>query len=98
MTQSEIRATIRRWESSGLSMRAFTESEGISYSTFRAWRRRVGRRESADLVPVDVLVDDEPRARADAIEIRTPDGFVARIPRDLEEDQLRVVLGVLVGC
>jgi len=93
---AEMRAIVRRWEASGLSMKAFAEDEDIAYSTFLYWRRRLDE-EEADLVPVSVVAD----AAADDgrhIEIRTPEGLVVKVPRDLEEDHFRRVVGVLSGC
>lgn len=46
MTREEHRAfrgnQIARWQSSGLTQRAFCEREGISLKSFQRWRRRLG--------------------------------------------------------
>jgi transposase-like protein len=37
----EMRELLSRWESSGVTQRAFAEQEGVPYSTLVYWRRRL---------------------------------------------------------
>src|SRR6266478_7502922 len=57
------RAMLRRWHSSGLSVRAFCEEHGLAVPTFYAWRRTLAERKAAvGFVPVRVIPEPEPQA------------------------------------
>jgi transposase-like protein len=72
------RAMLRRWHSSGLSVRAFCDEHGIAVPTFYAWRRTLAERKAAArFVPVQVIPEPKPQTTA------------AGLPSSLE-----VVLGV----
>ena len=59
------RAMLRRWHSSGLSVRAFCEEHGLAVPSFYAWRRTLAQRDSAvGFVPVQVIPEPEPRTPA----------------------------------
>lgn len=100
---AEMRRLIRRWESSGLSQRAFAEQEGVSYSAFQYWRRRL-QDDQADppkepgihLAPVRVVAGG-PRGSV-AFELRTARGLTLSVPAGFDEDELRRLLDVLTGC
>ncbi len=98
----EMRRVLRRWERSELTMKAFAESEGIPYSTFIYWKRRLSS--VPRLVPVQI-VDDERAVDDDGelelgepIVISTRSGLVVRVPRDIEEHALARLVGVLARC
>jgi len=106
MSRAErMQELITRWESSGLSQRAFAKQEGISYSRLLYWRRRLAsrRRESARtgdepvrLDPVRIVPD--PARVATAFELRTARGLSIAVPTGFDEDELRRLLEVVTGC
>jgi len=72
---AEMAALIERWEASGQTQRAFAEQEGVTYSAFQYWRRRLQRsaretrraaRTAAPSSPVELapvrIVPDSPAA------------------------------------
>jgi transposase len=65
------RRTVRQWQKSGLSVRAFCSQEGLSEPSLYAWRRTLKQRdaEAMALVPVRVVSEPEPAAAdpADAV-------------------------------
>ena len=99
----EMQDLIRRWEGSGLAQRAFAEREGVSYSAFQYWRRRVlrsgssARRPAAaaslELAPVRVVPDRAPRAAG--FELRTPSGHAVSVPAGVDGAELARLLDVL---
>lgn len=103
----EMEDLIRRWESSGLSQRAFAAREGVSYSTFQHWRRRLGgsratsKKASSTTTPVTLdaiaVIDDAP-SQVSPFEIRTSSGTSVIVPSDFDESCLRRLLGVLSSC
>ena len=102
------RRVLQEQPSSGLTIQAFCEQEGVSDASFYAWRRRLAKRESRSrgddeepprLVPVTVVPPgaNGGRPRDDSlIEIVTPDGFKLRVDRSVAPadigELLRVVL------
>src|SRR4030081_112081 len=59
------RAMLRRWHSSGLSVRAFCEVHVPAVQSFYTWRRALAQRDSAvGFVAVQVLPEPEPRTTA----------------------------------
>lgn len=105
-----MRDLIRRWESSGLSQRAFAEQEGVTSSTFQYWRRRVlrerGRKARSErarpvpLSPVRIIPDAAraPESSSPAFELRTPGGLAVRVPVGFDERELVRLLEVVAGC
>lgn len=106
---AEMAALIERWEESGLSQRVFAEQEGVAYSAFQYWRRRLlelsrkktrGERAApVQLSPVRII-PDAPRATpsAGAFELRTPTGLAVSVPVGFDERELRRLLETVSGC
>ncbi len=107
----EMQDLITRWEASDLTQRAFTEREGVAYSAFQYWRRRLRqapqapqatkRRERAapvQLSPVRIIPDPRPARATAAFELRTPHGLTLSVPAGFDEDALRRLLDVLAAC
>ncbi|QDU89503.1 hypothetical protein Pla175_28950 [Pirellulimonas nuda] len=98
--ESFWRLAFEEFGSSGLSVRAFCEREGISTASFYAWRRSLQQLDSeparVELIPVDV-VEPPGGLSADRLELTTPGGFTLRFPADIAPRQLGAVLGVIEG-
>lgn len=105
---AEMAALIERWESSGLSQRVFAEQEGVAYSAFQYWRRRLRqparakkRRERAapvQLSPMRIIPDAPRAAESAAFELRTPSGLAVSVPVGFDEHELRRLLDAVSAC
>jgi hypothetical protein len=96
---AEMRGLIKRWEASGLSQRAFTEQEDVSYSAFQYWRRRLRDMPSGEAVQLDpVRIIPERVLAPSAFEVRTSGGMTLSVPAGFDEFELRRLLDVLAGC
>lgn len=98
----EMRAVFERHESSGLSLRAYGEREGIAYTTLQYWRRRLrgatGDERSA-LAPVHVTPDTpEPQPPAEHVGVWLANGVALEVPRGFDEGELRRLVDVLSAC
>jgi hypothetical protein len=94
------RAMVRRWHSSGLSVRAFCEEHGLAVPSFYAWRRTLAQRDSAvRFVPVQVTPELEPRTPAagptSGLELVLTAGRRLRIAPGFDEATLRRLLALL---
>jgi hypothetical protein len=104
----EMRAVFARHEESGLSLKAFGEREGISYTTLQYWRRKFsGRKDgkgalpaaSVALAPVRIVSDPAPVApRAERFEVWFSNGVSLEVPSGFDELELRSLVGVLSAC
>jgi len=95
MKADEMKATLSRWEKSGLSLRAFGEREGISYSKLTYWKRRLGR-SGGDPNGVDLTVMSafggnsslsvSPYARWESVDTQAevPSGFSSNATNDVD--------------
>ena len=85
------RATIRAYEQSGQTIRAFCRDRGVKESAFHGWRREIRRRDGGEVRPRRgkrsrfVQVQVTPTA---AIEIAIAGGVTIRVPAHLERSQL----------
>jgi transposase len=75
------RMVLARWRRSGLSVRAFCQTEGLCQPTFYAWRRKL---EQADMttpafLPVHVVAGEAPRPAAGDIEVVLANGRCLRV-------------------
>jgi transposase-like protein len=94
------RAMLRRWHSSGLSVRAFCEEHGLAVPTFYAWRRTLAERAPAvGFVPVHVIPEREPQATvagpASSLELVLSAGRVLRVAPGFDGPTLRRLLALL---
>jgi hypothetical protein len=99
-----MREVVSRWESSGLTQKAFASREQIPYSMLLYWRRRLGktgsksrdRRAAPVLSPVRI-VPDVPRGGL-CLQVRTRDGLVVTVPAGFDSSELSRLLGALSQC
>jgi transposase len=95
------RTTLRRWRSSGLSVRAYCEQQGLAEPTFYAWRRSIEERDAAAVRFVPVQVVPEPRSEtppessAGALELMVGTGRRLRIGPGFDAPTLRRLLALL---
>lgn len=104
----EMQDLMMRWECSSLTQRAFAEREGLTYSAFQYWRRRLLReplepapRERAapvQLSPVRIIPDARPARATAAFELRTPHGLTLSVPAGFDEHELRRLLVAVGAC
>jgi transposase len=95
------RKTIRRWRTSGLSVRAYCQQYGHPEANFHAWRRTLAARDAEALpfAAVGVLPETMPGvpvpAANVALELVLPNHRVLRIDRGFDEATLRRLLPLL---
>lgn len=102
----EMQELLERWEHSGQSQRAFADQEGVSYSQFLYWRRRLRqapvvkrrKRRAAPVVLTPVRIIPDARLSTAGFELRTPGGLTVSVPPGFDELELRRLLDSLVGC
>ena len=96
------RQVVRRWQRSGLSVRAFCAAESVSEPSFYAWRRELARRAEAaatevspTFVPVHVRADAEVEsASVPPIDLVLSNGRRLRVPAGFDPAMLRRLLAV----
>jgi transposase len=95
------RKAIRRWRTSGLSIRAYCQRYALREANFHTWRRKLAARD-AEVVPftaVRVLPDEPPgvstQASAGALELLLANHRVLRIAPGFDEATLRRLLPLL---
>ena len=111
LTVSVWRERLARFASSGLSVKAFCEREGVSPSNFHAWKRRLGSgREHAPSRPkafgpqegkplfVPVALNGQTLAPDSERRITLPGGAVAHVPLADERVPARVMEAVGKAC
>jgi len=91
---------LRRWHSSGLSVRGFCEEHGLAVPSFYAWGRTLARRDSAvGFVPVQVIPEPEPRTTAarlpSSLELVLGAGRVLRVAPGFDGPTLKRLLALL---
>lgn len=98
------RHVLRRWQQSGLSVRAFCRQQRLSEPSFHAWRRILAQRDDADagrpaaaVTFVPVHVQPEPHRESSPLELVVGRGRLLRIGAGCDPDTLRLVLAVLEG-
>lgn len=94
------RGKMRQFRSSGLSVRAFCEEQGLSQPSFYAWRRTLVARDKATLrfVPVQVTPQLQPMApdmSTGAVELVLHGGRRLRIGPGFDEPTLTRLLALL---
>jgi transposase-like protein len=107
------RSVLDEYSSSGLTIRAFCRSKGISEPSFFAWRKKIQKRNGVPsrnvsanpgkLIPVDVVdsvrvgLTPDEMTPSPWLEIATPNGFTIRVPRNVDTQQLGGLLEVIAG-
>jgi transposase-like protein len=98
------RRAVRRWQRSGLGVRAFCAAEGLAEPSFYAWRRELARRDHQAttppvFLPVHVRPDDDFKPTLDvtspaapAIDIVLGNGRRLRVPVGFDAGMLRQLL------
>ena len=96
------RDILARWQSSGLSIRAFCAGHRLTESAFHAWRRTLAQRDRHNASPrspavtfVPLQVQSDLPSNPPALELVCRHGRLLRIPADFPVAQLRAVLAVL---
>ena len=96
----EMQELVTRWESSGLTQRAFAEQASVSYSVFQYWRRRLKPRDTSgtavQLDPIRIVAGGSRPAAV--FELRTAGGLTLSVPAGFDEVELGRLLGVLTAC
>ena len=103
-----MEATLKRWEESGQSLRAFGQTEEIPYSRLVYWRRKLPpgatrpkKKSSAkpELVPVKVVPDEaEPAKPVLQIIAWLPNGVSLDIPPGVDQQELQRLVDVFASC
>ena len=108
--EEEMRAAFARFEESGLTLKAFGEREGISYTTLQYWRRKFsGKKDTAKpspkaekstaMAPVHVVPDSRPPdTRPERFEVWFSNGMSLDVPTGFDELELRRLVAVLAEC
>ena len=89
------RDRFRRWQRSGTSAAAFCRAEGVSETSFYAWRRRLEEPEPREVSSLEfVELQTAPWTPRAAIEL-VVDGVILRLAPGVQRDDLRTVLEIL---
>ena len=101
-TAAEMREVIEAWEGSELTQREFAEQEGLSYTAFQYWRRRLKELDEPsdpEVVPLRIVDDQRPaQATGDRMEIRLGEDVTIIVPRGVDCADLRRVVAAVRGC
>jgi transposase-like protein len=95
------RTVLKRWRSSGLSVRAYCDEHGLAEPTFYAWRRMVAERDAAAVrfVPAQVVAESRPQVGVDglagALELVLGAGHVLRVGPGFDGPTLKRLLALL---
>jgi transposase len=95
------RKAIRRWRTSGLSVRSYCQLSALSETNFHCWRRKLAARdaEAVAFTPVRLLPDEPPGVSAQtatgALELLLANHRVLRIAPGFDEATLRRLLPLL---
>ena len=95
------RSLLERQAESGLSVRAFAATAGVSAWTLYEWRRRLGdtaryRDGAPRLVEVSVVPSSPPTSAGIGVELRS--GHRLDVRAGFDDDELRRLIGVLESC
>ena len=83
---------IAQQSTSGLSIRSWCEREGVAQASFFYWRKCLS---TADRPTELIALPIEPEVCAEAVEIRTPGGYVVRVFSAAQCKVLAALLGVV---
>jgi len=100
-TAAEMRQLIEAWEGSELTQREFAEQQGVSYTTFQYWRRRLKELDGEGVpavVPLRVVESMPATTSSHRIEIRVGNDVSISVPRGFDEVEMRRVLAVVRAC
>jgi hypothetical protein len=101
--EDDGRLAVTAWRESGESAKQFGDKHGLSARRLQWWSRRLGEPavtpprahpNTVELVPIGLIQRDD---RDEPIEI-VVGSFTIRVPRRVDPDALRVVVGVLRSC
>ena len=96
--RAAMREVLATWKSSGLSLKAFGDRQGIAYAKLLYWKKRLA--DPPSFVPVRI-VEAEPEAtepRAEVISIWLANGVSLEVPSTVEEKDLARMVRVLGAC
>jgi transposase-like protein len=93
-TAAEAEAVLMALDSSGLSLRAFAEREGVDEQRLYFWRRRLGRAERTGAAPTFVEVAPAPQSLGH-VEIVLRSGRVLRAAEAIDSQVLRRMVEAL---
>lgn len=94
---------VERFRSSGMTLHAFAEKEGVSRETVRRWSRIAAEARIADPVGdeggfVEVSVPSAATAPPAMIEIQLRGGALVRVPTTLSSNELTMIFGAISSC
>jgi hypothetical protein len=96
--RAAMREVFATWKSSGLSLKAFGEGEGIAYAKLLYWRKRLS--DEPSFAPVRI-VDASPEVtapRAEVVSIWLANGVSLEVPSTVAEGDLARMVRVLGAC
>ena len=99
--RAAMRDVLAKWKSSGLSLRAFGELEGVRYQKLLYWKKKLSS--EPDFAPVRVVEEapvvrrEEPASSA-AVSIWLANGISLEVAASVAEDDLARMVRVLGSC
>ena len=97
LKEARWRETLGRQAPSGLTVRAFCQREGLTESSFHAWRRTIGQRDQEEQ-PQEEPVSREPAfvpvvvtndvSKYDSIHVELSDGLILKLPVSIAAEWL----------
>src|SRR5437879_4079905 len=97
--ESYWRTMLARWRRSGLKVREFCRSEGISEPTFYGWRRRLAQSEETRpaFLPVQVVSESVEPPLTRGIEVVLANGRCLRVAPGFDPNTLTQLVALLEG-
>jgi len=99
-TEARWRGLVEEQGRSGLTVREFAASRGLSAATLYWWRSRlrVSHPVRSELVPVEIVDQRESKPGSAAFELQLGEDLTVRVLPGFAESDLRRLLGVLRTC
>jgi guanylate kinase len=88
-TQDQMFSVVERWKSSGLSQKAFCESEELASSVFAYWHKKY-KEQFQESASGFVEIDSH---GTDKVEICYPSGVILRLP-EVSVSTIKSLLGI----
>ena len=96
--RAAMRELFATWKSSGLSLKAFGERQGIAYAKLLYWKKRLSDKPSfapVRIVEAKAAAIDAP---AEVVSIWLANGIALEVPSTMAESDLSRMVRVLATC
>ncbi len=99
--RAAMRKLLTTWKSSGLSLKAFGEREGVAYAKLLYWKKRLS--DEPSFAPVRIVESKAEEAEAsnaqtEVVGIWLANGIALEVPSTMAENDLSRMVRVLGTC